>query len=281
MQHANAAKMVQISTDRKSRKDPFDQRGLAGPFDIVGDVHGCCDELEALLARMGYAVGWSGQGEDRTVEVTPPAGRTLVFVGDLVDRGPRVADALRIAMAMQDAGTALCAEGNHDDKFGRWLCGANVQAGNGLQRSIDEMEIAGLDFRERVARYVAGLPIYLWLDGGALVVAYAGLKQDMIGREDAKVRSFALYGDTTGETDADGYPVRRNWAADYSGETAFVYGHVAAPGVNRLNNTICLDTGCCYGGRLTALRWPERELVSVPSEKVHYLPKRPLSDRIR
>ena len=156
-----------------------------------------------------------------------------------------------------------------------------MQAGHGLQQSIDEVEAAGPDFHERVRGFIASLPIYLWLDGGALVVAHAGLKQEMIGRQDGKVRAFALYGDTTGKVDADGYPERRNWAASYSGEVIIVYGHVAAPDVQWLNNTICLDTGCCYGGRLTAMRWPERELVSVAAAKVHYTPKRALADRTR
>ncbi|MDP3736915.1 MAG: metallophosphoesterase [Hyphomonadaceae bacterium] len=256
----------------------FDLRQLAGPFDIVSDVHGCCDELEALLGDLGYRVEWSA---DRSVVVTPPGGRTLVFVGDLVDRGPRIPDVLRIAMAMGEAGTALCVEGNHDNKFGRWLNGANVQPGHGLQMSIDQVEAESREFRERAKAFIAGLPIYLWLDGGSLVVAHAGLREDMIGRDDGKVRSFALYGDTTGKTDEDGYPERRNWAAGYSGAAAIVYGHVAAPAVEWLNNTICLDSGCCYGGRLTALRWPERELVSVAAARDYYTPKKSLSERTR
>jgi protein phosphatase len=256
----------------------FDRRDLTGPFDIVGDVHGCCDELEALLGDLGYRVEW---GANRRVTVTPPSGRSLVFVGDLVDRGPRIPDVLRIAMAMRNAGTALCVEGNHDNKFGRRLNGANVTAGDGLQMSIDQVEAEGAAFKERVRAFIARLPSYLWLDEGRLVVAHAGLKEEMIGREDGKVRSFALYGDTTGEMDEDGYPVRRNWAAGYSGEAAIVYGHVAAPEVQWLNNTICLDSGCCYGGRLTALRWPEREIVSVAAARVYYQAKKPLAERTR
>lgn len=256
---------------------PFDRRDLSGPFDIVGDVHGCGDELESLLATLGYRVAWTG----KDVTVTPPPGRTLVFVGDLVDRGPRIADVLRIAMSMGEAGSALCVEGNHENKVGRWLGGSNVQTGSGMQATIDQLALEDEAFRAKVKAFIDALPLYLWLDGGALVIAHAGLKEEMLGRAGGKTRSFALYGDTTGETDEDGYPVRRNWAADYSGEPAIVYGHVAAPGVEWLNNTICLDTGCCYGGRLTALRWPEREIVSVPAARTYYQAKRPLSIRTR
>lgn len=256
---------------------PFDRRDLSGPFDIIGDVHGCCDELEELLALLGYRVDWRG----KDVRITPPSGRTLVFVGDLVDRGPRTPDVLRIAMSMTEQGTALCVEGNHDNKILRWLKGAKLKTGHGLQLSIDQLQQEEAAFRQRVRAYLEGLPIYLWLDSGALVVAHAGLKGEMIGKAGGKVRSFALYGDTTGETDAFGFPVRRNWALEYRSDPSIVYGHVAAPEVQAVNNTWCIDTGCCFGGALTALRWPERELVSVPARKAWFEATRPLADRIR
>jgi len=256
----------------------FDRREVVGPFDIIGDVHGCCDELEQLLELLGYEISWEGS---RTVAVTPPVGRTLVFVGDLVDRGPRSPDVLRIAMAMAEAGTALCVEGNHDSKFARWLSGANVKTGHGLQATIDQMAPEDPAFHARVRSYLSSLPPYLWLDGGALVVAHAGLKAEMVGKDSGKVRAFALYGDTTGEIDGYGSPVRRNWALEHMGDPAIVYGHVAAPDVQAVNNTWCIDTGCCFGGRLTALRWPEREILSVGAGKLWFEPPRPLADRAR
>jgi protein phosphatase len=262
-----------MSPERSS----FDRRELTGPFDIVGDVHGCCDELEELLAAIGYRV--DRDGDD--VRVTPPDGRTLVFVGDLVDRGPRTPDVLRIAMSMAEQGTALCVEGNHDSKLVRWLKGANVKTAHGLQLSIDQLMAESAGFRKRVTGYLESLPPYLWLDGGALVVAHAGLKEEMIGKLNGKVRSFALYGDTTGETDEFGSPVRRNWALDYQGLAAVIYGHVAAPEVQAVNNTWCIDTGCCFGGALTTLRWPERELVSIPARRAWFDGSRPLDERQR
>lgn len=257
---------------------PFDRRELAGPFDIVGDVHGCCDELETLLGYLSYRVEW---GADRSVAVTPPDGRTLVFVGDLVDRGPRIPDVLRIAMSMVECGQALCVEGNHDNKFARWLGGSKVTTGHGLQMSIDQIEAEGEAFKARTKAFIESLPSHLWLDGGKLCVAHAGLKEEMIGTDGGKVRAFALFGDTSGALDVFGYPVRADWAQHHSGEPAIVYGHVAQPDAVWVNNTICIDTGCVFGGKLTALRWPERELVSVPAGRVYFEPKRPLESRGR
>lgn len=258
----------------------IDRRHLAGPFDIVGDVHGCADELEALLGRLGYGVAWMTDEGERVASVTPPAGRTLVLVGDLVDRGPRTPDVLRIAIASAQSG-GLCVEGNHDNKLARWLAGRTVTQNNGLKASIDQMEAESQAFRDAARSFLDALPTYLWLDGGSLVVAHAGLKEGMIGLQSGPIRAFAMYGDVDGQTDEDGYPIRRDWAAKHSGGTAIVYGHVAAPEAEWVNNTICLDTGCVYGGRLTALRWPEREIVSVPASREWYVTKRSLAERKR
>ncbi len=255
---------------------PADRRDLTGPFDIIGDVHGCCDELELLLATLGYRVEWGQTEGERTVAVTPPPGRTLVFVGDLVDRGPRTPDVLRIAMSMCAAGSALCVEGNHENKLGRWMQGRNVTIANGLRASIDQLQPEPSAFRDKARAFLDGLVSHLWLDGGRLCVAHAGLKPEFIGRDSGAVRSFALYGDTTGESDAFGDPVRLDWAQDYRGAASLAYGHVAQLEAVWVNNTICLDTGCCFGGKLTALRWPERELVSVPAARQYFAPKRPI-----
>ena len=106
-------------------------------------------------------------------------------------------------------------------------------------------------------------------------MAHAGLTEAYQGRSSGRVRSFALYGDSTGETDEFGLPVRYPWATDYRGSAMVVYGHTPTPTPEWVNNTICLDTGCVFGGRLTAMRYPEKELVSVPAEQVWYEPVRP------
>lgn len=113
-------------------------------------------------------------------------------------------------------------------------------------------------------------------DGGDFEVAHSGLREEMHGRGSGKVRAFAMYGETTGETDEFGLSVRYNWAADYRGRAAIAYGHTPVPEPEWLNNTICIDTGCVYGGKLSALRYPEKEVVSVPAKAKYYEPVRPL-----
>lgn len=255
-----------------------DKRSLAGPFDIIGDIHGCCDELEALLAELGYRVTWTPE-----LSVTRDHERTAVFVGDLVDRGPRSPDVVRLVRHMVDAGIALCVMGNHERKVVKWLVGKDVKRSHGLEQTISQYEAlwasgeAGGEDRRSVKDFLDNLRSHVWLDGGKLCVAHAGLKEDMIGRASGAVREFALYGETTGEIDDFGLPVRADWAAHYRGATTVVYGHTPVVEAEWVNNTICIDTGCVFGGKLTALRWPERELVSVPAAKTYFEPMRPLA----
>ncbi|MFJ7291455.1 polynucleotide kinase-phosphatase [Streptomyces collinus] len=237
---------------------------LTGPFDIIGDIHGCAAELESLLGKLGYVDG------------VHPEGRTAVFVGDLVDRGPDSPGVLRRVMAMVKSGNALCVPGNHENKYGRYLRGRKVQHTHGLAETIEQMTGESEEFVAEVREFLDGLVSHYVLDGGRLVVCHAGLPEKYHGRTSGRVRSHALYGDTTGETDEFGLPVRYPWAEDYRGRAAVVYGHTPVPEATWLNNTICLDTGAVFGGKLTALRWPERELADVPAEQVWYEPTKPL-----
>lgn len=245
-----------------------DKRELTGPFDIIGDVHGCHSELVTLLTHLGYVVTDDGAHH--------PNGRTAVFVGDLVDRGPNTPAVLRLVMGMVAAGTALCVSGNHESKLVRALDGRNVRTSHGLAESLAQLAAEPEEFRKSARDFMYDLISHYRLDGGKLVVAHAGLKEEYQGRSSGRVRSFCLYGETTGETDEYGLPVRYPWADDYRGAAAVVYGHTPVPEATWVNNTICVDTGCVFGGQLTALRWPTRELVSVPAEKVHYEPTKPL-----
>jgi protein phosphatase len=241
-----------------------------GPFDIIGDVHGCGDELEELLALLGYVPSDGGAWRH-------PAGRKAVFLGDLVDRGPRIPAVLKIVMAMVEAEAAYCVPGNHDMKLVRQLRGRDVQLTHGLAESVAQLEGESAEFRKHVGDFLDDLVSHYVFDDGKLVVAHAGMKEEMQGRGSGKVRAFAQYGETTGESDEFGLPIRYNWAAEYRGQAMVVYGHTPVPEPEWLNRTINIDTGCVFGGRLTALRYPERELVSVPAHRVYAVPARPLA----
>jgi protein phosphatase len=252
-----------------------DKRQEHGPFDIVGDIHGCGDELEELLRRLGYAE--TSLGEGRTY--THPEGRKAIFLGDLVDRGPRILDAVRIVRNMVQYGAALCVPGNHDMKLLRKLRGRNVQITHGLADTLAEIDALPNEIRDTfckdLAEFLDGLVSHYVLDDGRLVVAHAGLKEEMQGRGSGKVRDFALYGETTGETDEFGLPVRFNWAAEYRGSAMVVYGHTPVPEAEWFNRTVNIDTGCVFGGKLTALRYPEKEFVSVPAARTYCESVRP------
>ncbi|MGY1856022.1 polynucleotide kinase-phosphatase [Modestobacter sp. SYSU DS0290] len=250
-----------------------DKRELTGPFDVVGDVHGCRAELEQLLSTLGWQLTRDDAG--RPVGAHHPEGRTAVFLGDLVDRGPDSPGVLRLVMGMVRAGTALCVPGNHENKLVKALRGRDVQLTHGLAETLEQLAGESAEFRAEVEAFCDGLVSHLVLDGGALVVAHAGLPEKLQGRSSGRVRSFALYGDTTGETDEFGLPVRYPWAQDYRGRAMVLYGHTPVPEPEWVNNTMCLDTGCVFGGRLTALRYPERELVGVPAQRTWYEPARP------
>lgn len=242
-----------------------------GPFDIIGDVHGCIDELLELMGTLGYSV----EIHNGEYGVQPPEGRKLIFVGDLVDRGPGTPEVLRFVSSMVQAGQAFCIPGNHDVKLVKALRGREVKLTHGLADSMRQLEKESPEFRQEMAKFLDGLISHYVFDDGKLVVAHAGLKESMQGRGSGAVREFALYGETTGETDEFGLPVRYNWAADYRGKALVVYGHTPQPEPLWLNNTVNIDTGCVFGGNLTALRYPEKEIVSVRAHATYYESKRP------
>ena len=241
-----------------------------GPFDVIGDIHGCCDELEKLLIQMGYVMTDNGYAH--------PDGRKAAFLGDFCDRGPRNVDVLRLVMDMVKAGNAIAVPGNHDVKLLKYLNGKTVSMTHGIDKTIAELEEKGEEFKAEVRAFIDSLISHYVLDDGRLVIAHAGLRETYIGRGSARVREFCLYGETTGETDSFGLPVRLDWAADYRGRATVVYGHIAGLEVKSINGTYCIDTGCVFGGKLTAYRYPEREIVSVDAACQYYEPVKPLEE---
>lgn len=237
-------------------------------FDIIGDIHGCSSELRLLLQILGYDF-------DGTDKATHSERRMVVFLGDLVNRGPDTPGVLRLVMNMVESKDALCVLGNHDEKLLRYLRG-ETKPGMELSASLMQLRTESDDFRKRIVQFLESIPTQIPLDEGKLIVAHAGIKESLQGVESAEARDFALNGQLTGKIDEQGNPVRYNWAADYRGKPYVVYGHSPVREPAWLNRTIGIDTGCVYGGKLTALRYPEMALVSVPAASVYYKRKKPI-----
>lgn len=253
-----------------------------GPFDIVGDVHGCLDELLELLSALGYQM--NRRAGD--LEVALPLGRRLVFVGDLVNRGPATSGVVRLVMNMAREGQALCVPGNQDMKLTAALKDRSAFSAAGLTKSLEQLANEPAEFRAAAVEFLDALPSHCILDDGKLVIAHAGLPEHMRGSDAPRARAFAIGGETTGETDEFGLLVRCNWAADYRGQALVVFGHTPVAEPLWLNNTVNIDTGCVYGGHLTALRYPELDTVSVPARGIYcesrrrFQPNQTLSRRL-
>lgn len=234
-------------------------------FDVIGDVHGCLEELWELFARLGYETGEDGLPRH-------PEGRLPVFVGDLADRGPDSPGALRLCVDLVAAQAGLFVPGNHDAKLFRMLHGNAVKKTHGLDLTDEQLNALPDTERERlitdILAFLEPQPIYLVLDSGRLVVAHAGIKEEYIGRYDDTVVRFTRFGDVAG-FEENGMPIRRDWALEYSGDALIAYGHTPQTEIKFVNNTVNLDGGCVFGGFLAAMRYPEREIVIVPAKQVY------------
>ena len=258
-----------------------DKKDISGPFDIIGDIHGCYDEAVELIQKLGYSITTvEDDGRNFGIAVSHPENRQVIFLGDLVDRGYNSPAVLKLVMSMVRSGVAFCVPGNHEIKLQKKLNGKNVNIKHGLAETLEQLDKESPEFITEVKEFLYSLISHYIFDHGKLVVAHAGIKEEMQGRGSGVVRAFCLYGETTGEIDEFGLPVRYNWAAEYRGKAKVVYGHTPVPEAEWLNKTIDIDTGCVFGGKLTALRYPEEELVSVTAKKVYYEPVKPLQANI-
>lgn len=233
-------------------------------FDVIGDIHGCYDEFKQLTMKLGY--NWESGFP------VHPDDRKLAFVGDLTDRGPYSIKVIEIVAMIVKKQLAFYTPGNHCDKLYRYFLGRKVQETHGLETTIAELKELSKeqysDIRKKYMELYENAPLYLTLDGKKLIIAHAGIRSDYIGRTDKKVKTFVLYGDITGEKHPDGSPVRRDWAKKYENTHSFiVYGHTPVTEPRLMNGTINIDTGCVFGGKLTAFRYPEKDTVSVPSQQ--------------
>lgn len=230
-------------------------------YDIIGDIHGCYSELLQLFDQLGYI--------EHNQLYIHPQGRKLVFVGDLMDRGPHSIKVIQLVTHLVSEELALYVPGNHCDKLKRLFLGRDVQITHGLETTVAELGKLSSDTKQQVKKdfihLVENAPLYLVLDEGQLIVSHAGIRQDLIGQYNKKVRTFCLYGDITGEKDETGFPIRRDWSQEYTGETWIIYGHSPVKQPRFINRTVNIDTGCVFGGQLTSLRYPEMTFEIVPS----------------
>ena len=225
-----------------------DKKEISGPFDIIGDIHGCYDETIELLQKLGYCVTEvENKGKNFGIAVSHPDHRQVIFLGDLVDRGYNSPAVLKLVMSMVRSSVAFCVPGNHDMKLQKKLNGKNVSIKHGLAETLAQLEKETPEFIDEVKEFLYSLISHYVFDRGNLVVAHAGLKEEMQGRGSGAVRAFCLYGETTGEIDEFGLPVRYNWASEYRGKAKVVYGHTPVPEAEWLNKTIDIDTGCVFG----------------------------------
>lgn len=231
-------------------------------IDIIGDIHGCFTEFVQLTKQLGYS--W-----DNGVPLHPN-GRILGFVGDLTDRGPQSLKMIEIIFELVIVQKkALYAPGNHCNKLYRYFSGNHVTISHGLETTVAEFEALPTREQKIIRKKFIDLyehsPLYVIADQGKLIIAHAGIRKDYIGKSNKKVKTFVLYGDITGAKHPDGSPLRRDWAQYYDGEPWIIYGHTPVMEPRQVHHTFNIDTGCIFGGKLTALRYPEFELVSVPS----------------
>lgn len=230
-------------------------------LDIIGDIHGCYEEFKLLTEKLGYI--WD-QGYPQH-----PGGRKLAFVGDLTDRGPASLAVIETVYLLVKNNLAYYVPGNHCDKLYRFFLGRNVKIAHGLETTVAEWEQLNKKEQQKIKKMFKELyenaPLYHILDEQKLVIAHAGIREDYIGQYHSKVKTFVLYGDITGEAHADGSPVRRDWAKHYNGKPIIVYGHTPVRNVREIHRTYNIDTGAVFGGKLTALKYPELTIESVPS----------------
>ncbi len=230
-------------------------------YAVIGDVHGCYYELKELITNLQ-----SKYGKDILI----------ISVGDNVDRGDYNLKTLDLCIELFNEGKFIEVQSNHMDKFVRWLKGSNVKISYGMQKTVDEFlnlpKTIQEQYRKKIIEYYSSAPLYVIVNKET-VIAHAGIKDDMIGKTGKKVKSFVLYGQTTGRYTPEGFPERLDWTKERklkANSPKIVYGHVVfqKPYIN--NKCYGIDTGCVFGNKLTAYIPQIDTFEFVKAKKTYY-----------
>ncbi|MFC4100785.1 polynucleotide kinase-phosphatase [Paenibacillus xanthanilyticus] len=260
------AALADIRIERK--RNPL-QLELGAGIDIIGDIHGCFDEMMALVGKLGY--GLSEDGLYRH-----PDGRKLVSVGDVMSRGPKSMEAMNFWETHVRAGLAFMVDSNHGWKIARYLDGRDVTLNHGDEKLAEELARyeaeqgeAAAEWKRRMRDFLLAAPSHLVFAREGVrhvVVAHAGIRDEFIGKQSKRIQDFCRFGDTEG-TDAQGKPIRKEWHTGHRSGELIVWGHDVRPRPETAGLTINIDQGVVFGGELTAFRYPERRFASVQAAR--------------
>ena len=238
-------------------------------IDIIGDIHGCYDEMMVLIKRLGYV--------EQGGLYIHPQGRRLLSVGDIMSRGPKSLATMRFWLTQIEAGLSYMTDSNHGWKIARWLEGHAVNLTHGDELVEQEFKLYeqehGVEETKNVkARFVKMLlnapSHYILVENGLgkTIVTHAGIRDHYIGKTSPRIRDFCRYGEIIGESDT-GRPIRGDWFLQHQTSELIVWGHDPKVKPYKINNTINIDQGVVFGGELTAFRYPEQTFEAVKAYK--------------
>ncbi|PJN91115.1 polynucleotide kinase-phosphatase [Bacillus sp. mrc49] len=248
------------------------EKDIGHGIDIIGDIHGCHEELILLLDKLGYQKNQEGL-------YLHPDGRKFVSVGDVMSRGPESLRTMLFFHEHVQKGVAYMIDSNHGWKIARWLDGRNVTLHHGDEKVAEDFkryeEEHGsektAETKQALKKFLLQAPShYVFTKNGVqtVICVHAGIKDAFIGKQSEAISDFCRYGDTDG-FDERGKPVRKDWYISHKKSTLIVWGHDPKPQPLLINNTINIDQGAVFGGALTAFRYPEGEVISVQASQNH------------
>lgn len=239
-------------------------------IDIIGDIHACYEEFIELIEKLGYK-------KNKDDLYLHPQGRKILSLGDIMSRGPESLKTMMFFLNHIENGQAYMTDSNHGWKIARWLDGRKVQLKHGDEKVEEEFIKYEIQFgvvktnelKQKIKELLMKAPShYILMENGVdtVVCTHAGIKDEYIGKETPKIKNFCRYGDVEG-MDETGKPIRKDWFSHHNNKLLIIWGHDPKPEPFVFNNTINIDQGVVFGGKLTAFRYPEREFIFLDATK--------------